>query len=60
LSPIDSPPVINPEKDLSEYANDIPAHSLRFLPEAFIVDGSGTDKTLSGRQKNEYQDGANR
>ncbi|MDB2644743.1 hypothetical protein N9Y37_09855 [Luminiphilus sp.] len=52
--------MINPEKDLSEYANDIPAHSLRFLPEAFIVDGSGTDKTLSGRQKNKYQDGANR
>ena len=24
------------------------------------VDGSGTDKTLSGRQKNKYQDGANR
>ena len=43
--------MINPEKTLSEYAIDIPAQSLRFLPEAFIVDGSGTDKTLSGRQK---------
>jgi len=33
--------VINPKK-LSEPAVDLPAHRLRFSPEAFIVDSSGT------------------